>query len=134
MKKYDWYRGRRPQRTHFILRPFFFFFRFPLFPSSKYHFGFSHFLRTSKVTIFGNEVVYVCSVTQLCVSLCDPMDCSPPGSSVRGIFQARILEWVAISSPGDLPVPGVELRSPTLQADSLPSKLPGNPFFFSSIG
>ena len=97
MKKYDWYRGRRPQRTHFILRPFFFFFRFPLFPSSKYHFGFSHFLRTSKVTIFGNEVVYVCSVTQLCVSLCDPMDCSPPGSSVRGIFQARILEWVDIS-------------------------------------
>ena len=32
------------------------------------------------------------------LSLCDPMDCSPPGSSVHGIFQARILEWVAISS------------------------------------
>jgi len=37
-----------------------------------------------------------CSV----VSLCDPMDCSPPGSSVHGILQARILEWVAISSSG----------------------------------
>ena len=37
------------------------------------------------------------SVTQLCPTLCDPMDCSSPGSSVRGIFQARILEWVAIS-------------------------------------
>ena len=36
-------------------------------------------------------------VTQLCPTLCDPMDCSPPGSSVHGIFQARILEWVAIS-------------------------------------
>ena len=36
-------------------------------------------------------------VTQSCVTLCDPMDCSPPGSSVRGILQARILEWVAIS-------------------------------------
>ena len=36
----------------------------------------------------------------LCLTLCDPMDCSPPGSSVRGIFQARILEWVAISSCG----------------------------------
>ena len=35
-------------------------------------------------------------VTQLCLTLCDTMDCSPPGSSVHGIFQARILEWVAI--------------------------------------
>ena len=40
----------------------------------------------------------VCSVTQSCPTLCDPMDCSPPGSSVHGISQARILEWVAISS------------------------------------
>jgi len=32
---------------------------------------------------------------QLCLTLCDPMDCSPPGSSVYGIFQAKILEWVA---------------------------------------
>ena len=36
-------------------------------------------------------------VTQLCLTLCDPMDCSPPGSCVHGILQARILEWVAIS-------------------------------------
>ena len=36
-------------------------------------------------------------VTQLCLTLCDPMDCSLPGSSVHGILQARILEWVAIS-------------------------------------
>ena len=36
-------------------------------------------------------------VSQLCPTLCDPMDYSPPGSSVHGIFQARILEWVAIS-------------------------------------
>ena len=36
-------------------------------------------------------------VTQSCPTLCDPMDCSPPGSSVHGIFQARVLEWVAIS-------------------------------------
>ena len=38
-----------------------------------------------------------CSVPQLCPALCEPMDCSPPGSSVHGIFQPRILEWVAIS-------------------------------------
>ena len=36
-------------------------------------------------------------VPQSCLTLCDPMDCSPPGSSVHGILQARILEWVAIS-------------------------------------
>ena len=38
-----------------------------------------------------------CSITMLCPTLCDPMDCSPSGSSVHGISQARILEWVAIS-------------------------------------
>ena len=42
------------------------------------------------------EVCY-CSVTNSCPTLCDPMDCSPPGSSVHGILQAGILEWVAIS-------------------------------------
>ena len=38
-------------------------------------------------------------VAQSCLTLSDPMDCSPPGSSVHGIFQARILEWGAIVSP-----------------------------------
>ena len=38
-----------------------------------------------------------CMRAQLCLTLCDPMDCSPPGSSVHGILQARILEWVVIS-------------------------------------
>ena len=42
--------------------------------------------------------VCVCVCTQLCLTFCDPMDCSPPGSSVHGISQARILEWVAIPS------------------------------------
>ena len=41
--------------------------------------------------------MYVCLVTKLCSTLCNPMDCSPPGSSVLWISQARILEWVAIS-------------------------------------
>ena len=40
----------------------------------------------------------LCWVAQLCLTLCDPMDCSPPGSSVHGILQARILEWVAMPS------------------------------------
>ena len=54
---------------------------------------------------------------QSCPSLCNPMDCSPPGSSVHGILQARILEWVAMPPPGDLHDPGVEpvsFRSPAL--------------------
>ena len=38
------------------------------------------------------------SVAQRCLTFCSPMDCSPPGSSVHGILQARILDWVAISS------------------------------------
>ena len=41
--------------------------------------------------------IYSLVVTQLCPTLGNPTDCSPPGSSVHGIFQARILEWVAIS-------------------------------------
>ena len=46
----------------------------------------------------------------------DPMDCSPPGSSVHGITQATILEWVAISSSRDLRDPGIELESLTSPA------------------
>ena len=54
---------------------------------------------------------------QLCPSLCNPMDCSPPDSFVHGILQARILKWVAISSSGNLCDPGIEpasLKSPAL--------------------
>ena len=40
-------------------------------------------------------------VAQLCLTLIDPMDCSLPGSSVHGIFQARVLEWGAIAFYGD---------------------------------
>ena len=64
-------------------------------------------------------------VAQLCLTLCDPMDCSSPGSSVHGIFQARILEWAAISFSREssqssyLPMSPVP---PALQADSLPAE------------
>ena len=44
---------------------------------------------------YNNIHVHVC-VSQSCPALCDPMDCSPPGSSVHGILQARILQWVTI--------------------------------------
>ena len=48
---------------------------------------------------------------QLYPILSDPMDCSPPGSFVRGILQERMLEWVVCPSPGDLLNPGIELAS-----------------------
>ena len=41
---------------------------------------------------------------QACSTLCDPIEGSPPGSAVRGILQAKILEWVAISFSGNLPI------------------------------
>ena len=65
-------------------------------------------------------------VTSLYLTLCDPVDYSLPGSSVYGILQARILEWVAISFSRDLSDPGIKLGSLALQADSLPSEPPGS--------
>ena len=62
-------------------------------------------------------------VAQSCQTVCDPMDCSLPPSSVHGILQARVLEWAACPPPGDLRDPGIEPRSPALQADALPSEL-----------
>ena len=50
---------------------------------------------------------------QACLTLCNPMNCSPPGSSVYGTLQARILEWLALPSSRDLPDPGIEPMSPT---------------------
>ena len=63
-------------------------------------------------------------VTQSCLTLCYLMDFSPPGSSLHGIFQARILKRVAICPSGDLPNSGIEPRSLELQADSLPCSIP----------
>ena len=65
---------------------------------------------------------------QSCPTLCNPMDCSPPDSSVHRILQARILEWVACPPPGDLPDPGIKLRTLALQADSLPSDSQEKPY------
>ena len=56
-----------------------------------------------------------------------PHDGSPPGSSVHGILQARILEWVAMVFSRCLPDPGILPGSTTLQADSLPFETPGKP-------
>ena len=60
-----------------------------------------------------------------CVQLCKPMNCSPPGHYVHGIFQQQYCSGLPFRSPGYLPNPVMESRSPALQADSLPSKPPG---------
>ena len=57
-----------------------------------------------------------------CPTLFNPLDCSPLGSSVYGILQARILEWLAIPPPGDLPDPGIEPASPSLMLLALASR------------
>ena len=62
-------------------------------------------------------------LTQSCLTLCHPRDCSPPGSSVHGILQARISEWVAISSSGAPSRSGDR----TWVAGSLPLAPPGKP-------
>ena len=64
-------------------------------------------------------------VVQLNLTLCDPMDCSSPVSSVHGILQQEYWSGLPFPSPGGLPDPGIEPRSPALQADSLPSEPPG---------
>ena len=66
--------------------------------------------------------------SQYCLTLCDPIVCSPPDPFVYGILQARRLEWTAISFSRDLSYPGIDpvsLTSPALQADSLPCEPPG---------
>ena len=64
---------------------------------------------------------------QSCTTLCDPMGCSPSVSSVYGVFQVRVIEWVAISFSRGLPDSGIEPRSPALQADTLLSEPQGKP-------
>ena len=85
---------------------------------------------TTQRAILGSKGLGLSLVTQLCPTLWDPMDCSPSGVSVHGIFQARILEWVAIpssrgsSQPRDQPMTPA---SPALQADSLLLSQQGSP-------
>ena len=75
---------------------------------------------TSQQSCFGTCVVCMRSQSlQSCLNLCDPMACSLPGSSVRGILQTRILEWVAILFSREFSNPGIKSGSPALQADSL---------------
>ena len=67
-------------------------------------------------------------VAQSCLTLCHPMDYSLPGSSVLEFSRQEYWSGLLFPSPGYLPNPGIEPQSPTLQADSLPTKPPGKSF------
>ena len=85
------------------------------------------------------KIIYAqwCMCAQSCLTLCDSVDCSPPGSSVHGILQARILDWVAMSCSRGSSWPRDRTRASFAflhwQADSLPLHChPGSPFMHSS--
>ena len=73
-----------------------------------------HLVPVSCTCSFG--FLTICSVAQSFPTLCGPKVCNPPGSSAHGIFQASILEWVAISYSRDLPDPGIKPQSLTSPA------------------
>ena len=82
--------------------------------------------------------VFCVLILHSCLTLCNPMDCSPPGSSVHGILQARILEWVAISSSRGSIFQTQRLNLHLLsllhwQMGSLPLSPPGKPITWGSV-
>ena len=101
-------------------------------PCSRSSESFNHW--TAKGSPSGRSLAYFFSVyrmtevkalvTQSYLTLCDPKGCSPPGSFVHGISQARILEWVAIS-PGYLPNSGIEPVSSALAGKFFTPEPPG---------
>ena len=96
------------------------------------HWGSSTSVGSSAVT----SAPFCVPFAQSCLTFCDPMDYSPPSSSVHGIFQAIILEGVAISFSKGSSNPGTEPGSPELHADSLSFEPPGKPYttLVGSIG
>ena len=75
----------------------------------------------------------LCLVTQSCLTLCNPMDWSPTGSSVHGNSPDRNTGMLPCPPPGDLPNPGIKPRFPALQADSLPSEPPDQPYYLQIV-
>ena len=88
------------------------------------HIGLFYLLNTLLIHTYGLAAAAAKSL-QLCPTLCDPIDHSPPGSSVPGIFQARILEWVAISLSNACTHAKLLQSCPTL-CDPMDSSPPGS--------
>ena len=68
-----------------------------------------------------------CMCGQSCLTLCDPMDCSPPDSSVHGISRQKHWSSLPFPTTGDLPDPGIEPASPALAGRFFPTMPPGTP-------
>ena len=89
-----------------------------------------HFSSQRLIYSMNSRAIYsvcVCVlVPQLCLTLCDPMDCSQ-ASLPMGFSRQKYWSGLPCPFPGDLPSPGIEPRSPTLQADSLPAEPQGSP-------
>ena len=87
-------------------------------------------------TFLGGWVVRVCSDAELCPTLCDPMDHRWPGFSVHGVFQARILEWIAISSSRGSSPPRDRTCDSCIDNSFFTTESPGRPYprpFFSVL-
>ena len=76
-------------------------------------------------------VAVVCLLSH--VQLCDPMDCSPSGSSVHGISQTRILQWLPFPSLGKLPNPGIKSVSLALADGFFTAETPRNTYIWASL-
>ena len=74
------------------------------------------------------------SQSQACFPTLNPINCSPPGSSVHGILQERILEWLPFPSPRDLPDSEIELTSPALTGSFFTTEPPGKPGLGLGLG
>ena len=87
-------------------------------------------LRIQICPLINPNSVCVCAPAHTQSCLFTTLDCSPPGSSVHGILQARILEWLPLPTPGDLSNPGIEptsLASPALTGRFLTTEPPEKP-------
>ena len=94
--------------------------------SSREEVNFNHHCQKHNLLLLSRRLSHV-------LLFYNPMDCSPPGSSVHGISQARILEWVAISFSRDLPDPGIEPMSPALAGRFFTTEPPGKPLMQQTL-
>ena len=88
---------------------------------------FQDFLKSCLTLPVQSYCLCCAQLLQSCWLFAIPIDCSPPGSFVHHFFWQEYWSGLPCSPPGDLPNPGIESRSPSLQADSLPTKPPGKP-------
>ena len=119
-----------------LLKEYYFFTRIYGFRTSFYHnWQLRKMTELSKkhLCLFNVSVGIRAKSSQSCPPLCNPMDCSPRGSSVHGILQTTMLEWVTMPSSREFSWPRNGTPSPTLHVDSLPLSHQGSPYEWLGI-